>query len=339
MKALEDYKEKVNLALKIFLERKLEKDGKYSPKIKELLDNILEFNLRSAKRIRPIICILAYKCFNQDERIINASIALELMQSYLLIHDDIIDNSDLRRGKPSMHKLYDSLGGKFGKSIAILAGNLCSSFVYESILESEFNEKEKIEAIKYLSWINNRENYGQALDIFPGFENLKEGDIWKIYELKTSSYTTQGPIYLGCALANAPQETSERLQEYAYNLGLAFQLQDDLNGVFGKVEKTGKPNDSDIKEGKKTLLIAKTLEFSSKEDKSFILENYGKKDLTIDNLEKIKEIMIKSQALNYCKSKFLELIKKARDSINLVNLNQEGKENLLNLADYIKALF
>lgn len=333
MNNIEAYKEKVNLALKRFLEKKLD-DGRYSPNIKKLIENIIEYNMRGGKRIRPLAIIFAYKCFKDDEKaVIDASICIELMQAYLLIHDDIIDNADLRRGKPSMHKIYSGNAEEFGKSMAILAGNLCSHYVYNSILESDFSDKEKIEAIRYIDWIAERENYGQALDIIPGFE-IKEEDVMKIYELKTATYTMQGPLYLGACLASA---SPEKFQEYGKNIGIAFQIQDDIIGIFGKVEETGKPNDSDIKEGKKTLLIVKALELACGEDRKFLLDNYGKKSVSEAEIEKIREI-IKKLSLDYCREKARSLIETGKKSILNANLRDEGKSYLLNMADYIKNL-
>ncbi len=340
MKNIEFYKNKVDLALKEFLNNKLNKDGNYSDKIKELINNILEYNLRGGKRIRPITTIFAYKCFKEDDNILDASIFIELMQAYLIMHDDIMDKSDLRRGKPSMHKIYEEKSDEdFGVSMAILTGNLCASYAYDSIIESNFNDEERINALKYVSWINNRENYGQVLDIMPGFENLKEEDVWKIYELKTATYTIQGPIYVGCVLANAPEDKIKKLQEYSYNIGLAFQIQDDLNSIFGEIGEIGKPNDSDIKEGKKTLIIAKALELGSYEDKQFLLEHYGNENISEDSVNKIKEIIKNCGALEYCNEKLEELIKKGKESIIDVELRSEGKDFLIEMADYIKGLF
>jgi geranylgeranyl diphosphate synthase, type I len=339
MKNIDIYKEKVNLSLKNFLERKLEKDGKYSKETKELIEHIIEYNLRGGKRIRPLATIFAYKCFKNDEKIIDASIFIELIQAYLLIHDDIMDKSDLRRGKETMHKIYEKeYGEHFGKSIAILAGNLCASYSYESILESSFNDKNKLEAIKYINWIIERENYGQALDILPGFKNLKEEDVMKIYELKTATYTFQGPIYIGSILANASSDKIKNLQEYSYNLGIAFQIQDDLNGIFSETDKLGKPN-SDIKEGKKTLIIAKTLELCSPKEREFILKEYGNEKISDESVEKIKEIIKKCGSYDYCRNKLNELTENAKKLIINVELQKEGKDSLIELADYIKSLF
>jgi geranylgeranyl diphosphate synthase, type I len=339
MDNIQEYKDKVNKTLKEFLEKKLKEDGRYSKSIRQLIENITEFNLRSAKRIRPLISIFTYKCFKDDERIIKPSICIELMQAYLLIHDDIIDKADLRRGKSSMHKIYEKQKDEdFGISMAILAGNLCASYMYETIIESDFNDTEKLNALKYISWTADRENYGQALDIIPNFKDIKEKDIWQIYELKTATYTIQGPIYIAGALANAPKEKIDKLQIYAYNIGTAFQIQDDINGIFGEIKDMGKPIDSDIKEGKKTLIIVKTLEFCNKQDKEFIMKNYGNKNINEEDIEKIKEIIKKCGAYDYSKQKLNEKIQEGKKSIQNLEVREEGKKFLLDIADYVNSL-
>ena len=333
------YKDKINQLLEQFLTKKLEQDGKYSPHTKELISNIREYTMRSAKRIRPLVAIFAYKCFKDDEKIVFPSISLELIQSYLLIHDDIMDRSDLRRGKPTMHKIYSYPDEHFGISTAILAGNVCASYMYETILESEFSNKEKNAAIAALCWINDRENYGQALDIIPGFTNLTEEGILKLQELKTATYTVQGPIMFGCALAGAPKKVSKKLQEYALNIGLAFQLQDDLNGIFGPVEEIGKPNDSDIKEGKKTLIILKALELATPENKQYLIDNYGKQDLTSEQVGRIRFIIDGCGAKDACKKRLSEFVDAGKKALEGLELREEGKNSLLEMADYILSLF
>lgn len=338
MSNIEIYKKKVNNALKEFLERKLKEDGKYSNEINRLIENIIEFNLRGGKRIRPLITIFAYKCFRDDDKIINSSIFSELMQAYLLIHDDIMDKSDLRRGKASIHKIYEKANNQdFGVNMAILAGNLCASYAYDSIIESDFDTIKKIEVLKEINWINSRENYGQALDIIPGFENLNEEDVLKIYELKTATYTVQGPLKIGLALAGAPKDLIQKFDSYSYNLGIAFQIQDDLNSIFSNVNKLGKPNDSDIKEGKKTLIIAKALELCSKEDRDFLLAEYGNRNITPNSILKVREIMKKS-SYEYCKNKLYELVHNAKKSIADMELKKDGKNFLTEIADYIQCL-
>ena len=158
MDNIEKYRLKVERALIDFLEGKLEKGKHYSKSTKELLENVKEYTMRNSKRIRPVVMIFAYKCFKNDETVINASICIELLQSYLLMHDDFMDKSDLRRGKPTIHKVYEKrFDEHFGVSMGALAGDLCYSFVYDSILMGDFGEKEKLDVISRFGWINERE--------------------------------------------------------------------------------------------------------------------------------------------------------------------------------------
>ncbi len=280
---LEDYRKRINKELERFFDAKI---NVASGEEKHLTEKIKEYTLRGGKRIRPVLTVLAYKCFKEDDKIIPASVAMELIHSYLLIHDDIMDEDDLRRGKPSMHKMLGE--GHRGMSAAILAGDLCNSWINESILESEFSKENKLKALKQISEILDKECYGQYLDFLPGVENLTREEVLHLYELKTSAYTTVGPVKIGCILAGASGSEEERLNEFAKNLGIAFQLQDDIRGVFSTQEEAGKPID-DIEEGKKTLLLVRTLEMCSEEERKYILENYGTAEPEANR--RIKEIM------------------------------------------------
>jgi len=340
MKVIEEYKEKVNFYLMKFLEGKFDKNKDISPEVKDLIEDVIDYAYeRGGKRVRPITLTFAYKCFKEGDEALKASIAIELMQAYLLIHDDIMDKSDLRRGKATIHEIYKKRYNEhMGTSMAILAGDLCFGYIYDAIADSGFGEKEKVEAMKHIGWILEREIYGQTLDLLLDFKEIKEEDVWKIYEYKTATYTMQGPIYLGCALAGVNDERVEKLQEYAYNVGVAFQIQDDINGIFGEVDKTGKPNVDDAKEGKKTLLIVKGLEMCRDEDKKFILKKWGDEKISEKEIEKIKKILKDCGALDYCKKKLDELIEKGKSSIKDVELRDEGKKFLLDMADYVRSL-
>jgi len=341
MQDLLAYREKVNQSIENFLNRKFDQKKEHHPKIEELLEHIVEFNLRGGKRIRPLAVIAAYKCFKDDDIIVDASICIEFMQSYLLIHDDILDNSDLRRGKPSMHKIYEAehVDPYFGKSIAILAGNLCAAFMYDAILESDFPAEQKIRAIKILAEVSEHENYGQCLDMSPNLSTLSEAEVLKIYQFKTAEYTTRGPVLIGAALAGASSlEQIQALEQYGNRLGIAFQIQDDIQGIFGKVESIGKPNGSDIKEGKKTLLICKTLEYCTTNERRSILNMYGRKDLCDSKIDKLRTTIQRSGALEYCQQLFTRMIHEGKEAISCALFKDRGRQYLTDIADYISGL-
>ncbi len=359
---LKEYQQKINNQLELFFKQKIDQTKDISPHVLEMMQHLEEFTLRGGKRIRPILLIFGYKCINktttdkyyneelvnEENEIIKAAMAVELMESFLLIHDDIIDNDDLRRGKPTLHRIYEkntTLNNKkeipddkkhFGKSMAIIGGDILAVLGSEILLSTNFSDQNKIETLNIFNKTIINTCFGEMLDVYSEFEQgLTEDDINKIHLLKTAKYTIEAPLHIGAIFAGANNVQLKTLSDYALNLGRAFQIQDDILGVFGNEQKLGKPVGSDLKEGKKTLLIIKALENCSDNDKSFILKNLGNKDLSLNDLEKFKEIIINTGSLGYSKNLANELAEKAKQTIINSDFNDVGKDFLINLADYI----
>jgi len=307
---------------------------------RETLEFLKGFTLRGGKRIRAGMLVYGYACFEElNEDIIKAAMAIELVQSYLLIHDDIIDKDDLRRGKDSMHKMYEKRYDvedkkHFGLSMAICAGDLAVCLANEILFNTSFNEKAK--AVKILNEMIEKVVYGQMLDIVYGkkmLDELGEKDILNVYRLKSASYTVEGPLYIGGILAGVKEDRLKPFLDYGIALGKAFQIRDDINGVFGNEAKTGKSNDSDLKQGKRTLLIVKVLKECSKGERDFILSKLGT-DLNEDDINKFRKI-IKKYSLRYCEELSDKFIEEAKSLIKNVDLREEGKEFLLGITEFI----
>lgn len=335
MDFLRRYKEEIDKELKNFLDKEIENAG-ISIITKEMVENLKEYILRGGKRIRPILIILGNNCFKEETiDVVKASICVELMQSYLLIHDDVIDKDDLRRGGPTIHKIYGKkVDDHFGISMAINMGDLASALIGKSITDSDLEDGVKVKVLEKLNGILVQEIYGQTLDITLNRE-IKEKDVLQIYRLKTVPYTTEGPLCIGAILGGASKEDIGNLEKFSIPIGLAFQIHDDILGTFGKSKTTGKPNDSDLKEGKKTLLIIKALEKCSEDERKFILKNIGKENLNEEDSTKIREIIEKSGSLDYCRDIAKKYVEEGIKSIECMNLRKEGKENLIELAKYI----
>ena len=156
-----------------------------------------------------------------------------------------------------------------------------------------------------------------------------------MHKLKTAIYTIEGPLHMGAIAAGASDDQLKILSEYAIPLGMAFQLKDDLLGLFGLEEKLGKPVDSDIKEGKKTILILKAMENAGKQQKEFIVNALGNKNITEKELIKLREIIKKTGSLSYSENLAEKLVKKAKDTIKNSDFEKQGKEFFLEIADYI----
>jgi len=149
------------------------------------------------------------------------------------------------------------------------------------------------------------------------------------------TYTAMMPILAGAALGVFDKDKITALKIYAENVGLAFQIQDDLIGIFGDQEKTGKPIGSDLSQNKKTLLILKALESSSENQRKFIKNLLGKKSITLKEIEKIRKIIKETKSFDYSREKAQKLVQKAISAINKSNINESAKNNLIEIANYI----
>jgi len=231
-----------------------------------LFKSIKEFILRPGKRIRPALLVISYLGFAKKcaPGLYTTAISLELLHDFMLVHDDIVDKSDTRRGRPSMHKAFDRHLAKYkglkfnGQDLAVVAGDVmyaAAIYAFLSIKEDwrykELALKKFIEAAMYTG-------SGEFIELLNGTQSLDDTtkqDIYRIYDFKTAYYTFATPLAAGAILAGAHLKQSELLFRYGVYLGRAFQIKDDILGLFGYEKKIGKPNLTDLKESKKTLLV------------------------------------------------------------------------------------
>ncbi len=345
-KILEAYQKKVDKEISAFMSKK-EKEGKQiSEECGEMARLLKEFAERPGKRIRPVLVVFGYKaCGGENEKeILKASIAIELIHAYLLIHDDVMDKSETRRGQPAFHKEYEEIySKKYGKgkewnaiSASVIAGDIIEAFAAQAIAETEFDSEKKSGFMTKLNEINANTGYGQLLDMELEIKkDASEENVELVHLLKTAKYTIEGPLLLGAILAGANKKQVKELSNYAIPVGKAFQMQDDILGVFGSEEKTGKPVDSDLKEGKKTHLVIKAMENGNKEEQEILLAAIGNPELTKEEFEKTKEIIKKTKALDYTKEKAKTYAQEGMKSLKKSSLNIKGREFLEGMARYI----
>ncbi len=270
---------------------------------------------------------------------------MEMAETYLLIHDDIMDNDILRRGGITIHHSYREIcenhyphtnSRLFGTSMGILAGDIACSFSNELIANARFRDRDKNRALIELNKIYTTEGFGQAMDILAGVENHVSADtVIKIQQLKTVPYTFDGPIKIGAILAGAKEINVQKLSRYSVPLGTAFQIQDDILGMFGSEEKLGKPVTSDIKEGKKTLLIIDALKHASPQQKEIINLNLGNRRVTINGLKNVRKVIEETGSLAMSEKLATALVKKAILALQNIPLKKEGKDFLMDIADYM----
>ena len=323
------YKGQVDAALERFFADKIA--GKSGIE-REAISKLREFTMRGGKRIRPLFMILGYWINSDiDDKIIDASISLELMQSYLLIHDDIIDQSEIRRGGPTFHKMF-GYGEKINEGISIVCADLSDAYSHEALLGVDFDPHRLNSAMKLMSEIVEQTGIGQLMDItLPIGDRITLDDVTAIHKYKTAQYTVNGPMKMGAILGG--YEHPERIDDYGIPLGIAFQIQDDILGMFGDEKELGKSVMSDFEEGKKTHLILNTYEMAKKSDVDFIKERLGKKGVSRDDFQMVKQIIEGCGALEKTRNLSKKYYDSAVSSIDKITRSPPQKEQLKIMAD------
>lgn len=234
-----------------------------------LREAVCDYPLRGGKRIRPALALWCCGCAGgQPDDAVYAACAAEIWHNWTLVHDDIIDGDDLRRGKPSTHALLEKkaaeefgLSGneavRFGRDFAILAGDLAQSRAFNMLEKSRAKVSGKVMKLlleKFLSLAAVGVISGEALDVFAGYRHTATMDELEYIIGRKTSDLIEFSAVAGALIGEAEPEVVANIEIFARKLGEAFQLRDDVLGVFGNVEKFGKPIGSDWREGKPTVL-------------------------------------------------------------------------------------
>lgn len=332
---IEQLRKNIDLSLASFL-KTVQKDYKLHLVSPLLFNSICEFTLREGKRLRPLLLILTYKAYSPTNKKIskelyNASTCMEFLHNFMLIHDDIIDRSDLRRGKPTLHKILahtvpTSDPDKLGIDLGIIAGDIVYALAIDAFLSIKEPLERKERALKYFIQTAAFTAMGEFIDTVygvKGMNEIDEKDVFLNYTLKTARYTFDCPMVTGAILAGAPESDIKKISEFGILIGQAFQIQDDIIGIYETEENIGKSILSDLAEGKKTILVVhanKTLQGSKREA---FLKIFGKKTKTLKDLEAIKKIFIESGSLAYALEAVTTRLKKSQKILSGLKMNPQ----------------
>ncbi|MHB1440103.1 MAG: polyprenyl synthetase family protein [Cuniculiplasma sp.] len=317
-------------------------DGVNDREMKKIVTEIRNYTMNGGKRVRPILIATAFRMFGgRGDEIYRAAISIELSQSFFLIHDDIMDRSDLRRGFKSFHRKVEEMLGDIkdrehmAESLAIVAGDLAVDYSFDALTRSNFPLTVKFKALQQLVEIIKVTGYGEGLDMFSSAGvKLKMNDLIRLHLRKTAKYTLEGPLLMGSYLAGR-DENLNALKAYGNLVGLAFQLHDDVIGLFGTQKEIGKPPKSDVNEGKQTLLIIKAMERAEKGEKEFIQKCLDSGDINDHDFERLKEIVKNTHSYDYSRWLIERFIESGKKYISQIDGNPEQKEFLEWFADYL----
>ena len=272
--------------------------GKQQPVLDEVSDDLeplldaLTSLLAGGKRLRPAFCYWGWRGAGggDTEEAVRAATSLELLQACALVHDDVMDGSDTRRGQPSAHRRFAALhrGSSwlgspeaFGTGAAILLGDLCLAWSDELLFDSGLPSEALLRAKPVYDVMRTELMAGQYLDLL---EQARGGGsverALRVVRYKAAKYTIERPLHLGGTLAGAGPELLDVYTAYGLPLGEAFQLRDDVLGVFGDPAETGKPAGDDLREGKRTVLIATAVERATPAQAAQLRRHLGDPGLT-----------------------------------------------------------
>lgn len=335
---LKDYQIKVNQVIGDFFCKK-EREFAKTSEVKSIISDLKNFVLRGGKRLRGFLTFFSFKLFGgKDEKdILEFSAGVELLHAALLIHDDIIDKDVLRRGQATLHEKYHQIFPSFlAKQIAQNAANLLSTFGLELCLKTNFSPQIKVKVLLYLRQKLFQTALGEILDVhFSGRHNLAEKEIFRIYTLKTAGYTMEAPFFCGATLAGESLAKIKKFRRWLIKLGQAFQIKDDVLGMFGQEEIVGKPIGSDLKEGKMTLVFKKVLDFASLAQRRKFLKYFGKEKIFQEEINEILQLFSHLNIPQKVEKEAEKITQQTKKEILKTSFPYEKKKLLLELVDFV----
>lgn len=312
--------------------------------VSRLADAIEAFVLGGGKRLRPAFAYWGYRGAGgpDSDQLVSTVAALELVQASALIHDDVMDDSDTRRGGPAVHRRFAALHRSghwhgdpdgFGTAAAILVGDLCLAWSDELLHTGGLPPEVLARARPVFDQMRTELTVGQYLDVL----NQATGDTTvaralTVARLKSATYTVERPLQLGAALAGAPPEVVAAYTAYGQPLGEAFQLRDDVLGVFGDPARTGKPAGDDLREGKRTYLVAAAFEAADDATRSVLATHLGDPKLDESGVAQLRQLITDTGALARAERRITELTAAALAALSTAPLDPAATDALTALA-------
>ncbi|HEY3503604.1 MAG TPA: polyprenyl synthetase family protein [Actinocatenispora sp.] len=319
---------RVEAALAAFLDRQRDRLAAIDTDLVPVATALCDFVLGGGKRLRPAFAYWGYRGAGgvDSDRVVAAVASLELLQACALIHDDVMDASDTRRGEPAVHRRFADLHtaagwagdpDAFGTGAAILLGDLCLGWSAEMYDESGLPLDALAAARGAYDEMRTEVMAGQYLDV------LAQADVRhssrerasKVARFKSAKYTVERPLLLGGRLAGATPDALATYSAYGLPLGEAFQLRDDVLGVFGDPSATGKPAGDDLREGKRTYLVAAAYEAASPTGRAVLDARLGDRALSAAGVAELRTLIIDTGALADTEARIAALTAAALDAL------------------------
>ncbi|NIZ92918.1 polyprenyl synthetase family protein [Kineosporiaceae bacterium B12] len=315
-----------------------------SPDCSPMLDAIATL-LSGGKRLRPSFCYWGYLGAggSDEDDIVQAAAALELFQAAALMHDDVMDDSDTRRGQPAAHRRFEAMhaqagwagsGSRFGLAGAVLAGDLCLSWSDELFARAGFAPEALLRGRTVFNTMRTQLMGGQYLDMLEQASCAQQGAAGaverarRVVRFKSAKYSIEHPLLLGARLAGADEGLVADYSTFGLALGEAFQLRDDVLGVFGDPGETGKPAGDDLREGKRTVLMAYAVASATSEQAEVVERLLGDPDLDTAGVEQLREVLVDTGALAGVEALIAEQVDVACETLDAAALTEPARAAL-----------
>lgn len=347
-----DLSEQLRETLSGYLDTRRTECRDLDPAIGDAGDEIARFVLGSGKRLRPTFAWWGWRAAGGAahgpgaDAMLRAASALEILHASALIHDDLIDGSDTRRGEPAVHRRFatshrhDGWEGDpehFGMAAAILLGDLALTWSDDMFHGSGLPPAALVRGFRPWQAMRTEVLAGQYLDVLGQVrgDSTRRAAL-RVNELKSASYTVQRPLELGAEIAGADAVTLSALRRFGSGIGIAFQLRDDLLGVFGDPAVTGKPAGDDLREGKRTVLVAEAFDAArSRGDQAatdLLTSVLGDRDLHGERLEQARHALVRVGAMRAVEERIALLTENALAALTGAPLAEPAATRLRELA-------
>jgi len=336
-----DLRMRVQKALDDFLGAHLPRLEQVSDELAPLGDALVEL-VAGGKRLRPAFCFWGHRAAGgpDSDALVVAAASLELFQACAIVHDDVMDGSDTRRGLPAVHRRFAAMHRAedwhgspeaFGSGAAILLGDLCLSWSDQMLRSS--GHPGLVGALPVYDEMRSELMGGQYLDLLEQARGGGSVDrALRVARWKSAKYTIEKPLHLGARLAGAGPDVLAGLSGYGLPLGEAFQLRDDVLGVYGDPSVTGKPAGDDLREGKRTALVAMALEQASPAQASVVRRHLGDPHLDAAGVTALREVLIDTGAVTRVESMIDVLMADAMSALAAAPLDETARQVLGELA-------
>lgn len=346
-------KKRIDSGIEDVFEEVIESTRKEDERMAHVLTYLQKIILAGGKRARPTLVLYGYQAAGgQDqEKILRAAIGIELIHVSLLVHDDIMDRDDKRHGVSAIHAYFseqanealdlhleDNQKEHFGISTGINVGVYCYALGIELISELEIGPTRLTKVIAHIQKTIRQTGLGQFQDIILShLDQVSEQEVLSMYKNKTARYSFENPLHVGAILAGREDVFCAQLSKYALPLGIAFQMQDDILGIYGDTQKTGKSVGSDISEGKQTYLVVKAYAAANAAQREKLDSLLGKEGITQDEVKDFRVILDEIGIGDLVKTEMNTYLTEASEALKHIDMDEQAKTFLEALVTYQKS--